>query len=269
MVDGVLSMSILWKDTDEELPTLSLQLPITDWSLPSALSVTGAVTVAGSTPEAKSVQVKLTWTLWFVQVPATYGLPSPVMMALALMAGAVVSRTVIVKVAVPVFPAGSDALHVTVVFPSGNVLPETGVQITGTPPLSGSLAAAVKLTAAPVGLVASATIVAGTVMTGGVVSGKDSTSETVTASLSMSSAAGVNWLASVTVTGSGWLRRAAGTNWAASVTRTPSIWVKSAATSASAVIALTAADAAKIAGNAQTNRRFMPDWSLLRATRRS
>ena len=48
-----------------------------------------------------------------------------------------------VKLPVAVFPAGSLAVQVTVVAPSGKVLPLAGVQVTGTIPATASLAVAV------------------------------------------------------------------------------------------------------------------------------
>jgi hypothetical protein len=61
-----------------------------------------------------------------------------------LIVGAVVSRTVTVNVAVPVLFAASVAVQVTVLVPSGNVEPEAGLQVTGTFPLTVSLAVGVE-----------------------------------------------------------------------------------------------------------------------------
>src|SRR5688572_22362063 len=80
--------------------------------------------------------------------------------------GGVVSTTVTVKLAVPVFPNMSLAWQRTVVVPRGKVVPETGVQATG-PGLSGSWAVTTKATVAPPGPVASTRIGGGTVSTGG------------------------------------------------------------------------------------------------------
>ncbi len=71
--------------------------------------------------------------------------------------GAVVSRTVTVKVADPVLPAVSVAEQVTVVVPSGKVLPDAGVQTGVIEPSTVSVAVAVNVTTAPAELVASAT----------------------------------------------------------------------------------------------------------------
>jgi hypothetical protein len=84
--------------------------------------------------------------------------------------GPVVSATVTVNDAAPVFPLVSVAVQLTVVGPSGKVDPLAGVQLTGRGPSTTSLADAVKLNAAPVALVASTVALAGTVTTGPVVS---------------------------------------------------------------------------------------------------
>jgi hypothetical protein len=73
---------------------------------------------------------------------------------------------VTVKLALPVLPAASVAVQFTVVAPMANVLPEAGVQLVATGPLTASSAVAVKLTTAPEGLVASAVMGPGTVTTG-------------------------------------------------------------------------------------------------------
>jgi hypothetical protein len=84
--------------------------------------------------------------------------------------GPVVSVTVTVNAADPVLPRASVAVHVTVVAPSGNVAPLAGVQLTATLPSIVSVADALKVNAAPAGLVASTLAFAGTVTTGPVVS---------------------------------------------------------------------------------------------------
>jgi hypothetical protein len=86
------------------------------------------------------------------------------------MTGAVVSRTVTVKLRVAVLPAASCALQLTVAVPIANSDPEEREHCTATLPLVSSTADTVQLTTAPLGEVASATMFAGTVMTGGVVS---------------------------------------------------------------------------------------------------
>ena len=84
--------------------------------------------------------------------------------------GAVVSRTVTVKLPLRVLPAASLALTFTVVTPSGKVLPLAGVAVAETAPSTKSVALTAKLTTAPVALAASATILDGRVSNGGVMS---------------------------------------------------------------------------------------------------
>ena len=76
------------------------------------------------------------------------------------------SRTVIVKLPLAVFRAPSVAEHVTVVVPKGNIAPEATEHVTATLPLTRSVAAAVKVTNAPEGAVASVRIFAGSESSG-------------------------------------------------------------------------------------------------------
>jgi hypothetical protein len=78
--------------------------------------------------------------------------------------------TVTVNVAVPSFSRVSVAVHVTVVVPTGNTLPDGGVHVTGTTPSTMSNAVATKGTTAPPGFSVSTAMLAGTVTIGGVVS---------------------------------------------------------------------------------------------------
>ena len=70
----------------------------------------------------------------------------------------------------PVLSAVSVAVQVTVVAPTGKVLPEAGAQIGVRAPSTLSTAVTVKGTTAPLGPVAGAVMSAGTVTTGAVVS---------------------------------------------------------------------------------------------------
>jgi hypothetical protein len=70
--------------------------------------------------------------------------------------GAVVSCTEVVKLPAALLPAASVAEHETVVVPRAKVLPEAGVQLTGTMPSITSSADALNETIAPAALVASA-----------------------------------------------------------------------------------------------------------------
>nr|WP_238145304.1 hypothetical protein [Antricoccus suffuscus] len=82
--------------------------------------------------------------------------------------GAVESVTVTENVPVPTFPAASVAVHDTGVVPIGNVDPDAGEQVTGTSPLTRSVAVALKVTTAPDADVADILISAGRARLGGV-----------------------------------------------------------------------------------------------------
>src|SRR5206468_3669203 len=101
--------------------------------------------------------------------------------------GAVVSTTVTVKVADPVLSLLSVAEQVTVVTPSGKVLPDGGVQVAVIEPSTASLAVAVNVTTAPAGPVASVTMLLGTVITGGIVSCMTAFSQSIRVSPSVGS----------------------------------------------------------------------------------
>ena len=118
-------------------------------TLPSTMSLALAANVA--TAPAALVASR-------VRVPGT------------LTVGGVVSRTVTLKLALPVLPCASVAEQVTSVAPRAKVEPEAGRQVVDTLPSTMSLAVAVKLAAAPEGPVASFEMSLGTVTMGGVVS---------------------------------------------------------------------------------------------------
>jgi hypothetical protein len=80
------------------------------------------------------------------------------------------SVTVTVKLLVPTFAWLSIAVHVTVVVPNGKADPLVGVQLAATTPSKVSTANTVYVNAAPDGPVASTLALAGTVITGAVVS---------------------------------------------------------------------------------------------------
>src|SRR4051812_47966060 len=81
-------------------------------------------------------------------------------------AGGVVSRTIIRNVLLVPVPAAA-AVTVTVLVPSGKVEPETGLFVVVRTSPARLVAEVLKFTIAPEGPVASAVIVAGTVMIGG------------------------------------------------------------------------------------------------------
>src|SRR5687767_167679 len=81
--------------------------------------------------------------------------------------GDLVSCTCTVKLPLAVMPDAPVAEQLTTLVPSRNVLPEDGVQVRVGAIGFASLAVAVKLTAAPEGVVASTTILPGRLSTGG------------------------------------------------------------------------------------------------------
>src|SRR5918911_1538822 len=85
-------------------------------------------------------------------------------------AGAVVSTrtTVIVKLFCPVFPCESVALHVTVVWPTGKLLPDAGLHDGVSGPSTLSLALAEKVTVVPDGSGVDTLRLPGTLTTGAV-----------------------------------------------------------------------------------------------------
>src|SRR4051794_11628524 len=83
-------------------------------------------------------------------------------------AGGVVSRTFTVNDPVPMLPCESDALHCTVVTAIGYTEPDAWSHVTGTVPSTSSTANAEYVTVAPLALVASAVMLAGSESTGGV-----------------------------------------------------------------------------------------------------
>jgi hypothetical protein len=78
--------------------------------------------------------------------------------------------TVTLKLALPVFPCESVAVQVTFVVPTGKVLPEDGLQLTGSGPSALSVALAENVTVVPPGDSVSTEKSLGTDTTGGVVS---------------------------------------------------------------------------------------------------
>src|SRR5262249_50692974 len=77
-------------------------------------------------------------------------------------------KAVTAKLPVPRLPCASVEEQLTVVVPTGKVLPDAGTQVTGVDPSTSSTAETEKVTTAPAGLVANTLMSAGTVSTGGV-----------------------------------------------------------------------------------------------------
>src|SRR5436305_1637707 len=115
---------------------------------------------------AVTASVAVAW-----KVAAAPGAPvaSAVMSAGTVSAGGVVSRTVTLNDLVPVLPALSVLLTVTLVAPRAKTEPLAWSGLVASLPSTASAAEVAKVTAAPLGPVASATMSAGTVMLGAVV----------------------------------------------------------------------------------------------------
>src|SRR5437762_13043142 len=105
--------------------------------------------VTGRGPSTRSVAVAVKLNTAPVVLVA-----SAVALAGTVTTGPVVSVTVTVNDAAPLFPLVSAAVQFTVVGPSGNDPPLAGVQVAARGPSTRSVAVAVKLNAAPVVLVA-------------------------------------------------------------------------------------------------------------------
>ena len=128
--------------------------------------------LTGSVPSTASVAETLyVTTAPLGPVASTVRLPGVVI------AGGVVSCTVMLKLAVPVLPCVSWEEHVTVVVPSGNVSPELWSQVGTLAASSGSVALTEKVATAPFGPVASTVKSAGTLTVGGVVSAQVTVAE--------------------------------------------------------------------------------------------
>lgn len=159
------SVTIMLKDAEALLPCKSVALHVT------AVVVTGKVVpdageqdgVIAPSTVSLALAVKLTAR------PAGLGVDS-VLSAGTEMVGAVVSTTSTWKVAVPVLPCASVALHVTDVVPNENVDPEPAEQEGVMLPSTLSFAAVAKVTFTPEAEVASRAMSPGVETAGGVVS---------------------------------------------------------------------------------------------------
>jgi hypothetical protein len=106
--------------------------------------------------------------------------------------GGVMSTTVIANDPDAVLPDESVAVQVTSVTPTWNVLPDGGVQLTGTGPSTSSVAVAVKVPTAPPEEVATAVMGLGRASTGGVVSEALAGTAPTNCSTNAASATGTN-----------------------------------------------------------------------------
>src|SRR6185436_21063071 len=175
IVGGVVSRTVTVNEPVAVLPWVSVAVQFTV-VVPSAnVEPLAGVHSTATLPETRSVAVAVNVTA------APLGLvASAVMFAGSVRTGGVVSCTVTWTVAVPVLCCESVALHVTNVVPTANVEPLAGEQTTGRGPSASSEAAAVNVTTAPLGPVASTTMSSGTTTFGGVVSPTVTLKEPVT-----------------------------------------------------------------------------------------
>ena len=143
-------------------PSLAVQVTVVTPAEKALPEAGEQVTAVG--PEIRSTAVGSEY------VTTALGKPNTAMFAgVPEITGGVVSRTVTVKDAVPVLDP-SDAVHVTVVAPRGNVDPEAGEHVGAIEPATMSVAEDENDTTAPAALVAPVTMFAGTVTTGATVS---------------------------------------------------------------------------------------------------
>jgi hypothetical protein len=111
---------------------------------PSPRPLSGSLLVTLRMRPVTALTASSAWPDTFTETIWWFGGQSTAGDALRLvMTGAVVSRTVTVKLPEAVLPAASWALAFTVVVPSGKVLPEAGLSVTTTAPSVSSVAEAV------------------------------------------------------------------------------------------------------------------------------
>jgi hypothetical protein len=158
---GAPSVTVTVNDADPLFPRVSVALqftvvePIGNVAPDAGLQVTGRGPSMASFAEAVNVAT------------APAALVATTLIGLGtLTVGGCVSVTVIVKVPLPVLPAASCAVQVTVVAAIGKVEPDAGLQVTGRGPLTTSVADAENVTTAPAALVAGVVMFAGTVTVG-------------------------------------------------------------------------------------------------------
>jgi hypothetical protein len=166
---GVWSVTMTWKLVEAEWPPGSLaeQLTVVD-PIGNVEPETGAQLTA-TTPATASVAVGFVYVTTVLPPGATFAFTS----GAGPKTGGKLSWTVTLNDLLALLPALSVAVQTTVVSPRGNVDPDPGTHVTGTPePSTMSVALGfVNVTATPVGPVASLVISAGGAPTvGGVVS---------------------------------------------------------------------------------------------------
>jgi hypothetical protein len=137
-VGAVVSATVTVKDAAVLLPRVSVPVHVTVVGPSGNIAPLAGAQVTAVLPSTASLAVAA-----YVNTAPVAPAASTVALAGTVTTGPVVSATVTVNDAAPVLPRASLALHVTVVAPSGNVDPLTGVQLTAVLPSTASLADAV------------------------------------------------------------------------------------------------------------------------------
>ena len=164
-IGRVVSTTLILKLAEPVLPWASVTEQVTVVSPMANIEPEIGLQVGTRLPSTMSVALALKVTI----APAA-PVASTTMSAGTVTIGAVVSLTVIVKLAMRSLPWASMAVQVTVVTPSGKMAPEAVEQTTVGAGSALSVAVAAKVTTAPAALVASTVMSAGRLRTGGVVS---------------------------------------------------------------------------------------------------
>jgi hypothetical protein len=148
MTGGVVSTTVTVKLHEELLPLASVAVQVTVVvPIRKVLPDAGVQTTTGF-----GSQISLAEAEKLTAAPAGLVHSTPLMLAGHVMTGGVVSTTVTVNEQLAELPLKSLAVHVTVVVPMRNVLPETGEQVITGFGSQISLAIARNVTAAPAGL---------------------------------------------------------------------------------------------------------------------
>lgn len=162
---GVVSCTVTVNVAVEWLPAASVAVQVTVVVVIEKVDPDAGAHVTPTEPETASLADGL---VNVTEAPDVEVASAVMFAGTLLITGPVVSTTVILKVAVLLFPCESVALHVTVCWPRAKVAPEVASQPEVVTESSGSVNDTEKLTAAPAELVASAVMSAGTPMFGGV-----------------------------------------------------------------------------------------------------
>ena len=164
---GVVSRTVTVEDAEPRLPKASVVLQVTVVVPNGKVEPDAGEHVEGRDPLTMSMAVAENVATAPVGLVASRVTGNPDIDT----NGGVVSRTVTMENAEPMLPAASVAVHLTLVIPSGKVVPEGGEQDVVSDPLTMSVADEEKVATAPLGPVASRVVGSPDIVTtGGVVS---------------------------------------------------------------------------------------------------